>query len=345
MANQAAFTLDQKQLPEAIARAISAKKVVLLRGDPGLGKSQIIHQVAEKHNLKMIDIRLAQCDPTDLQGFPTQNGVHMDYLPPVMIPLESDPIPEGYDGWLLFLDEYVTAPPSVQAASYKVILDRKIGQYNIHPRVAMVAAGNEDSNKAITFRLSTAAQSRFVHHHLTCSYVAWLEWAAENGIDHRIRAYIKWRPDNLHKFNPDHKDDTFPCPRTWEYVHDLIHKRKELDHIDLGNIIGSVGPGVGREFRAFTKIYESGRLPTFEEIVENPEGINIPDKPDVIHAITSIISHPENIDRMPDALPFIERLPIEHQVWCLRDVIRQKSELLNDPKLNEWKQRNAKRML
>ena len=122
----------------------------------------------------------------------------------------------------------------------------------------------------------------------------------------------------------------------------MIHTRPQLDRIDLANIVGAVGPGVGREFNSFTQIYK--QLPTFQEICNNPDKIAIPEKPDVIHAMTSLISHKDNIHRLPDALPFIERLPIEFQVWALRDVIRKKPEMLNDPSVQAWKERNAKRI-
>lgn len=100
-----------------LASFIRAKLVPMLVGSPGCGKSQIIYKIAQDYNLKVIDLRLAQCDPTDLAGFPTVNGNKADYLPMAHFPIEGDEIPKGYSGWLLFLDEMTSAPPAIQAAA------------------------------------------------------------------------------------------------------------------------------------------------------------------------------------------------------------------------------------
>jgi MoxR-like ATPase len=105
------------QAARMITAAIQAKVVPFLKGSPGTGKSQVIHQIAESHNLELIDIRLSQCDPTDLAGFPTIQGNKSDYVPMKHFPIEGDALPAGKDGWLIFLDEASSAPPAIQAAA------------------------------------------------------------------------------------------------------------------------------------------------------------------------------------------------------------------------------------
>ena len=100
-----------------ITAYIKAKLVPMLVGSPGCGKSQIIYKIAKEYNLKVIDLRLSQCDPTDLAGFPTIENHKADYVPMKHFPIEGDPIPHGYSGWLLFLDEATSAPPAIQAAA------------------------------------------------------------------------------------------------------------------------------------------------------------------------------------------------------------------------------------
>lgn len=100
-----------------ITAFIKAKLVPMLDGSPGIGKSQISHQIARDYNLKVIDVRLSQCDPTDLLGFPQIIGNRAGYVPMETFPIEGDKIPEGYVGWLLFLDEFNAASPAVQAAA------------------------------------------------------------------------------------------------------------------------------------------------------------------------------------------------------------------------------------
>ena len=196
-----------------LASYIRAKLVPLLVGSPGCGKSQIIYKIAQDYNLKVIDLRLAQCDPTDLAGFPTTVGNKSDYLPMAHFPIESDPVPEGYSGWLLFLDEMTSAPAAIQAAAYKLVLDRMVGSHHLHKNVAIVAAGNLDTDNAIVQPMSTALQSRLVHMELVVDPKEWDEWATEAGIHHRITDFIKFKPGLLYTFTPDHTDKTYACPR------------------------------------------------------------------------------------------------------------------------------------
>lgn len=96
---------------------IKAKLVPLLVGSPGLGKSQIYQQIADQYNLLLIDVRLGQCDVTDLCGFPQIMGNKAGYVPMNTFPIEGDPIPKGYSGWLLLFDELTSAVPALQAAA------------------------------------------------------------------------------------------------------------------------------------------------------------------------------------------------------------------------------------
>ena len=102
---------------ELVSCALRAKLVPMLHGSPGIGKSDIAKNVAKKFNLKLIDIRLAQCDPTDLNGFPKLDGKKAGYVPMSTFPIEGDSIPEGYAGWLILFDELTSAPRSIQAAA------------------------------------------------------------------------------------------------------------------------------------------------------------------------------------------------------------------------------------
>lgn len=105
------------QAKSMITKLLMAKLVPMLVGSPGTGKSAIVHQVAKEHGLKVIDLRLAQCDPTDLLGFPTISGDRAGYRAMDTFPIEGDTVPEGYNGWLLFLDELNSASMGVQAAA------------------------------------------------------------------------------------------------------------------------------------------------------------------------------------------------------------------------------------
>ena len=325
-----------------ITRVLKAKLVPMLAGSPGCGKSAIVARIAEDFNLELIDLRLAQCDPVDLLGFPKISGNtgKASYAPMATFPLQGDELPEGKDGWLLFLDEFSSAPPSVQAAAYKLVLDRQIGQHPLHEHCAIVCAGNLETDNAIVHSMSTALQSRLIHLELMVDSDAWLDWATGAGIDHRITSYMRYKPDMLYRFNPDHDDKTYPAPRTWEFTSRLIKGLDDLQQAGIPELVsGTVGEGAAREFIVFTKIYED--LLTIPEIIANPTGVSVPGEPSVLYALTGSIANKATADNLDKLMEFVNRLPIEFQIITLRDLIRRNNKLLSEKPVQDWVAKNS----
>ena len=317
-----------------ITSYIKAKLVPMLEGSPGTGKSQIIHQIAQSYGLKVIDLRLSQCDPTDLMGFPTIIDQRAGYRPMETFPIEGDTIPEGYSGWLLFLDEFSSASIAVQAAAYKIVLDRMVGQHHLHKNVAIVCAGNKESDNAIVMPMSTALQSRLAHLELVIDSNEWVKWAAENQIDHRITSYINFKPTSLYTFSPDHTDKTYAAPRTWEFANRVL-KVSDIAHKDcLPMLAGVISEGVAREFLNFCKIFSS--LPKIESIIASPTGIDMPSEPSVLYAITGAIGYNATMDNFGSLMKFIERMPLEFQVVCLRETVRRNKAITGHPSVQKW---------
>jgi len=322
------------QAVRMITAAIKAKVVPMLKGSPGTGKSQIVYQIAESYNLAVIDIRLSQCDPTDLAGFPTIEGGKADYVPMKHFPIEGDPLPEGKAGWLLFLDESTSAPPAIQAAAYKLVLDRMVGSHRLHKNVAMVLAGNLETDGAIVHPMSTALQSRLVHLELVVDAGEWNDWAAAHNVDHRISSYIKFKPGHLYTFSADHTDCTYACPRTWEFTDRILKALPEGSTDLLPLLAGTLSEGVAREFITFCKIYES--LLTTEQIHADPEGVKVPQEPSILFALTGSISHNIDMKNCSSLMKFVARLPVEFQVVCLREVVRRNKAMLAHESIQKW---------
>lgn len=322
-----------------ITQLIRAKLVPLVKGSPGVGKSDIIHKIAADFGLKVIDLRLAQCDPTDMLGFPQIQGSKAGYVPMETFPIESDEIPKGYNGWLLFLDELTSAPKSIQSASYKIILDRMVGNHKLHPNVAVVAAGNLESDNAIVESMSTALQSRLVHLEIAVDKDEWLDWAANVNIDHRICSFIRFRPDLLHNFNPDHTDCTYACPRTWKFADQILKVTEDSSPERRPMLAGALSEGVATELMAFMQIYKS--LPSIAEIVSDPMGTMVSNDPSVLFAITGSIANHADADNIAKLVQYVNRLPVEFQVVCLREAIRRNKALMSTPTMQAWIAKNA----
>lgn len=318
---------------------LKARLVPLIVGSPGLGKSQICQQIANEFGLLLIDVRLGQCDVTDLLGFPQIKGDKASYIPMATFPIEGDQVPKGYNGWLLLFDELTSASPSLQAAAYKILLDRMVGNHPLHKNVAIVCAGNLETDNAIVQPMSTALQSRLVHMELVVDAKEWSDWAASAGIDHRITSYINFKPGSLYTFRPDHTDNTYASPRTWEFA-DRVLKVVDLDspHL-LPMLAGTISEGVAREFLSFCKNFAN--LPKISEIVASPDSITVPREPSSLFALTGALSHNASMDNMDKLAQFISRLPLEFQVVCLRETIRRNKGMLAHGAIQKWIASNA----
>jgi len=305
-----------------IREVLKARLVPMLHGSPGIGKSDITSQIADEFNLQLIDIRLSQCDPTDLNGFPTMgdNG-KAHYCPMDMFPLEGDPLPKDKGGWLLFLDEFNSASIAVQKAAYKLTLDKMVGQHKLHKNVAIVCAGNLDTDGALVDQMSTANQSRLIHIKLIPSTADWIEWAQANDIDYRITSYINFRPSCLQMFDPDHSDMTFACPRTWEFTSKLISLWDEIKPEFVNLLSGALSEGVAREFYQFTKIFK--QLPDIRKIIESPTSAQVPDEPSTLYAMSAVIADNTEKDNVSRLLTYVDRLPKEFQIITIREMSRR----------------------
>jgi len=336
-----AFEVNLAQAKEMVIDCLFAKLVPMVVGSPGMGKSAIIKQIAKELNLKLIDLRLAQCDPTDLLGFPgvDEETGKASYRPMDTFPLKGDKIPEGYDGWLIFLDEMNGADKDVQKACYKTIYDQMVGNVPLHERCVIAAAGNLDTDNAIVEELSTALQSRMIHMQVSIDNQQWLDWASKNHIDFRVRAYVRWRPNNLFNFNPDHDDKTFACPRTWEFTSRLIRGKEKLEYTDKALLAGTVGEGVGREFAGFCDIID--QLPTIESITRSPDTVAIPTEPSVQWATAGMLGVHVTKDNATDLMKYITRMPKEFQVFTLRDVVQKDVTMMDHDALAEWYSANS----
>jgi hypothetical protein len=332
------------QATSMVTDFIKAGIVPMVHGSPGIGKSQIVAQIAKEYGLKMIDLRLSQCDPTDLAGFPQIDVARQKagYLPMDTFPLEGETPPTGYNGWLLFFDEANSAPKAVQAAAYKVILDRMIGQRHLHKNCALVAAGNLETDGAIVEEMSTALQSRLAHIELVVDPDSWVEWAQNNDVHHMITSFIQFKPGQLYTFKPDHTDKTYACPRTWEFANRVMKVTDEGSPNRLPMLSGTLSEGVAREFLTFVKIFAD--LPKPAQIIAAPETIKVPNEPSILYALTGSLAHNATVDNFGSLMKFISRLPVEFQVVTMRETIRRNKAMMSHAAVQKWVTESAAKL-
>jgi MoxR-like ATPase len=239
----------------------------MIWGPPGIGKSSIVAQVTRKHKIDFTDVRLSQLAPTDLRGLPVaENGISKWY-PPEFLPRNGKGI--------LFLDELNMAPPAMQGVAQQLILDRRVGSYEVPPGWHVWAAGNRKEDRAAVFDMPSPLANRFLHLQVEPDFDSFKAYALATKVHEQIIAFLSFRTTLLHKL--DHQQPAWPSPRSWVMASHL-HKAGL-------SIAPAVGMEVEAEFDAFVKLYQN--LPDLTRIfMGKGDTIRFPSEPSVRYATT-----------------------------------------------------------
>jgi hypothetical protein len=253
----------------AIQKCFATRRPMFLWGPPGIGKSEVVADITRELGGYMIDLRLGQMDPTDIRGIPFFNreAGKMDWAPPIDLPDEE--LASQYPIIVLFMDEMNSAAPAVQAAAYQLVLNRRIGRYRLPDNVVMIAAGNRESDKGVTYRMPTPLANRFVHVEMRPDFAAWQEWAVQNQIHRDVVGYITFAKQDLYDFDAKSSSRAFATPRSWTFVSELLADEDLDDTTATDLIAGTVGEGLAVKFMAHRKI--ASKLPRPEDILSGRE--------------------------------------------------------------------------
>ena len=251
-----------KSAKRAIGKAIAVRRPVFLWGPPGIGKSDIVKQIGADANRPVIDVRLALWEPTDIKGIPYYNADlgTMTWAPPAELPTDPE------SNAIIFLDELNSAPPAVQAAAYQLILNRRVGTYELPAGVDIVAAGNRDGDRGVTYRMPAPLANRFVHLEAKVDFDDWQEWAVTNGIHPEVVGYVGFAKQDLYDYDPKSPSKAFATPRSWSFVSDLLSD-DDIDTDTLHNLVaGAIGDGLSVKFMAHRKV--AAKMPKAIDILE-----------------------------------------------------------------------------
>lgn len=323
--SQDVIQIRPSQAAALIQSCIQSRRPVMLWGPPGIGKSDIVRQVAEKHNRVVIDLRLLLKDSTDLSGIPYYNPksglmewAHPKDLPMVvnqemlqdaqdklalftgilndanlsgtLSPSELQDLLVNVDSAqtkvdniehamnlqdaIIFFDEIVSAPPSVMAAAYQIMLDRRVGEYVLPEGVDIVCAGNRMSDRGVTHQMPSPLANRLIHLHMKESFDDWQHWAINNGVHQDVVGFLSEHKQNLFQFSAKTGDTAFATPRSWKHVSDIMQNNAVNNGDETGSlseiqvrilVAGTVGSAVATEFENHLRFVS--KLPKVDDIL------------------------------------------------------------------------------
>jgi MoxR-like ATPase len=308
----------------ALLLLVDSRQPVFIWGGPGVGKSDVVREVAATKKVALKDIRALLLDPVDLRGLPFLSGNgQAKWATP-------DFLPSGGEG-ILFLDELNAATAMVQASCYQLVLDRKLGDYTLPDGWAIVAAGNRDSDRGATTRMPTPLRNRFTHLTFEVDVQEWCEWALRNSIRPEVIAFIRFRPELLSVFDRD--VNAFPSPRSWTFVSRILNSApsEEVEH-EL--FAGTVGDAAAIEFSAFLATFRN--LPNIDAILMNPQREAVPETAAAQFAVAAALAHCAtdiNFDRI---CTYLARMPKEFNVMSVRDALLRQPAVQHTPAYTRW---------
>ena len=265
MAEILSRTVGPKGAKRSLRKAFKNKRPIFLWGPPGIGKSDIIKQLGTELDAHVIDVRLSLWEPTDIKGIPyfDSNVNKMVWAPPLELP--DAEMAKQHKQIVLFMDEMNSAAPSVQAAAYQLVLNRRVGTYQLPDNVVMVAAGNRESDKGVTYRMPAPLANRFVHLEMAIDWDDWQEWAVENRIHKDVVGFLTFSKKDLYDFDPKSSSRAFATPRSWSFVSELLVD-DDVDTETLTDLTsGAVGEGLAVKFMAHRK--HASKMPNPTDIL------------------------------------------------------------------------------
>jgi len=263
-----------------------------LSGAPGIGKSDIVREVAKELGRPMMDVRLSLLEPSDLSGLPyVDNGV-VKWGRPHVVPENQNTI--------VFFDEFSQAHRAVQAAALQYILDRAIGTHRIPASVGIVLAGNRTSDRAGCQGVISPLVNRVCFLEVEANHEDWLQWAYANGVDPVVTGYIELRPDHLF-VAPKAEGVPFATPRSWAMV-------SRWDNCPYEAVSGLVGEEIAPSFIGFRNVFGSFDI---LKMLGDPQGCSIPEAMDVRYAVASSLIQRSDTADVNAVCTLATRLPVE----------------------------------
>ena len=322
--------MKPSKLYEALHALIGERVPLHIWGACGVGKSQIVAQVANDLDFDFIDVRAVQLDPVDLRGLPRIKEDQTEWVPPKFLPIAGKGI--------LFLDELTSAPQMTQAGCYQLVLDRKLGEYVLPDGWVVIAAGNPASERGVHFSMPRPLRNRFVHLDLEADLNDWCKWAVGAGVRPEIIAFLRFKPDLLHTADATSDANAWPTPRSWEMASNVLRgiaNRQKTTFLSGASefeaqlLDGTVGPAAASELIAFLRLFR--QLPSIDEILLNPETATLPQETSAQIAIATALGRAMTDNSVARGLKYLDRMPTEMRVMAMRDAAARDTAITHTP--------------
>ena len=320
-------TLDHAGLIDLLKHVtIPMKQPTMIWGQPGVGKSDAVRQLARDMGALLLDIRLGQYDSVDLRGIPTVVGGETVWNPPATLPFEGSTFPTDKP-IVLFLDEITSAMQSVQGVAYQLVLDRAIGEHRLLPNVHIIAASNRDGDKGVTNKMPLPLANRFCHVELGVSADAAISYMLGQ-VKPECVAFLTFRKPLVSTFDPTRPDKAFATPRSWLAAF-RVYASPAPEAARQAAMSGLVGIGPSTEFWGFIEVMD--KVTPISAILADPSGAPLPEELSMRYATAVSVSNAMNLKTVNRLQTYLMRMDPEFVVLAWQMALKRDPELLGAP--------------
>ncbi len=347
-----ALGLDQV---EALIRKSGALRTILVQGDMGTGKSTLLTVLAKAlpdHTPCYFD-----CTTKDLGDITIPNIAKLDDGTGYVTYLTNEELgAHNNTPVIIMIDEFGKANPAVKNALLRLILERKIGSYTLHPDSIIFATTNKGS-EGVGDLLPPHARNRMtVVQTRKPTNMEWIEWGINNEIDHTLLGWCKDNPqlfysfedvkdpdDNPYIFHPKQQRAAFVTPRSLEAASDILKARDGLDDQTVtAALMGTIGERGAMDLMAFVKLAD--QLPSAESIKQDPKNAKVPNSAAGICMVVYRTLASLEKDWVDPWMDYLVRLDKEAQGMFANGVRAPKyskqSLVMTNKKFTEWAMNN-----
>lgn len=342
------------EIPRILSAFYGSQRTPYFRGQPGCGKTDLVHEAAadisaslktlgaESPEVAVYELHLASMSEVDIRGYliPTGNG-DAAFTKPVF----ADYVAKHARG-ILFLDEFPQATHDVQKAVAPLILDGRIGDYQLPPSWMVVCAGNrEEDNAGVNNMLSHVINRMSIIDVQPPEVDAWLMWAARKQVSPEVMAFAKIAPGCVFG-TPDMaaNDQPYCTPRSLHAMDNVAQRwpggiqGMVADASGLATIQGFIGAGAMAELRGVLTM--ALKLPTYDEVVASPGKVKIPTAPNETYASLMMVALRAKIEHSAQVVQYITRFQPNMAVVGLAALISRDQSFTRERAVGDWLRAN-----
>ncbi len=322
--------MKPSDLSRLLESTIHARLPVLIKGAPGIGKTDIIKQACTRLNANLIISHPVVSDPVDYKGFPYVIDNEAHFLPFG----DLNQLIQADSPTVYFMDDLGQAPAAVQAAAMQLLLERRINGHKVSDQVTFLAATNRKTDRAGVSGMLEPVKSRFVSIvELEPDVDDWIRWAIKGKLPAELIAFIRFRPKLLFDFQPSTDLTNTPCPRTIHNIARILQAGVPLE-LRFEAFTGAAGEGFAAEFVGFLKVYQT--LPDLNAIITDPGTAGVPHDPATLFALCTALARKADKATMASIVGYSYRLPAEFSVLLITDSVTHNPDVMETRAFIDW---------